>query len=481
MTTTPTACWCGSTDLVPFGPGYLRCATCETLVSAEIPGPEIAHVTDEERDFYGRQYWFSYQEEHLGNPPISVRARSDLPERCLHWLRALLAYKTPPARVLELGSAHGGFVAVLRFAGFEATGLEISPWVVEYARETFQVPVLLGPVEDQQIAPASFDVIALMDVLEHLREPARTMQRCLHLLKPDGILLIQTPRYVAGESYPDMLGQNREFLKILEPREHLYLFSQRSVSELFGRLGAPHIAFEPPLFPQYDMFLVVSRLPLARRAAAAPDGALTGGPGARLVQALIDKGDEVEKARQRHAEAEEDRARRLVLIQDLGRQVGEATAARSELEAEVVALRQQMELLEADWAARLTIIEEQGVRLGHLEADRNNLQAEAARLQKQVEGLEADLVEGQAMLDEEVRRRVASEAELAGTSRERDHLRLQAGAHAEQIKALVVQMRTLQEVVQAIVRTRAYRWLRRLGRWTFLDRALTQSPPDHGA
>src|SRR5262249_51772724 len=152
------SCWCGNADLVTFGPGYQRCPACETLVSDLMPGPEIAHVTDEERDLYGREYWFSHQQQRLGSPNILARARSDVPERGVYGLRTILKYRRPPGRVLELGSAHGGFVALLRWAGFDTTGIEISPWVVEFARRTFEVPMLLGPVEDVALAEGTHDI-----------------------------------------------------------------------------------------------------------------------------------------------------------------------------------------------------------------------------------------------------------------------------------------------------------------------------------
>ena len=127
-------CWCGNTDLVPFSPKYLKCESCNTLVVAEVSEVNQTLVTDSDEDFYGRSYWFAHQEENLGLPNISVRSRSDLPERCTHWLGTVLKYKLPPGKVLELGSAHGGFVALLRWAGFDTTGLELSPWVADYAR-----------------------------------------------------------------------------------------------------------------------------------------------------------------------------------------------------------------------------------------------------------------------------------------------------------------------------------------------------------
>jgi 2-polyprenyl-3-methyl-5-hydroxy-6-metoxy-1,4-benzoquinol methylase len=414
-TTGAPGCWCGAEALEPFSPHYFRCRACETLVSAEMPGPEISRVQDDERGFYGREYWFSHQERTLGQPSILVRARSDLPERCLHWLRSVLRFKLPPARILEVGSSHGGFVAMLRWAGFEATGLEISPWVVEFARETFGVPMLLGRVEDQRIEPASVDMILLMDVLEHLRDPESTMRHCLGLLRPDGILLIQTPCYPEGRSHADLVAAGDRVLEMLQPREHLYLFSRRAVGELLGRLGASHVAAEPALFAEYDMFLVVGRGPVATHPPEEIEGILSRRPASRMVQALLDLDRDRRGVAQRYAEAEADRAARLQALDEQGRRLGEAEAERNNLGAEVKALREHLEAAEADRAARLEIVHEQG-------------------------------------------------AELA--------------TQEEQIRLLLAQLRTLQTVITAIQRGRAYRLLRRLGFWKWFERAVARSPAD---
>ncbi len=289
-------CWCGNGDLAPFSSDYLRCLACETLVAAEMPGPEISRVVDDQRAFYGHEYWLSHQEEDLGYPTIVTRARTDLPERCLHWLSTLLKYKLPPARILELGSAHGGFVALLRQAGFDAIGLELSPWVVAFARRTFDVPVLLGPIEDQPIEAGSLDGIALMDVLEHLPDPVATMRHCLGLLKPDGILVVQTPCYPEGKTYEEMMAQGDRFLEQMsKPKGHLYLFSRSSIREFFRRLGAEHLAFEPAIFGHYDMFLVVSRAPLVPYPSEEIERTLSETSRGRVILALLDLRAEVHR------------------------------------------------------------------------------------------------------------------------------------------------------------------------------------------
>src|SRR5580698_2641696 len=103
-------CWCGSTRLVSFSPDYLHCCECESLVVRAMPDRSISRVVDDDRDFYGSKYFFAPAHRL---PNIEQRAERDLSERCLHWLRTLLRYKSPPAKVLELGSAHGGFVCIL--------------------------------------------------------------------------------------------------------------------------------------------------------------------------------------------------------------------------------------------------------------------------------------------------------------------------------------------------------------------------------
>ncbi len=294
----------------------------------------------------------------MGITNIELRARTDLPERCLHWLKTLLRYRQPPASVLELGCAHGGFVALARAAGFDATGLELSPSIANLARRFFDIPVLVGPVEDQRIQPASLDVLANFDVLEHLQDPVGTLRHCLALLKPDGLLLIQTPRYREGNTYDSMVAAKDPFLSLLRPDEHLYLFSESSIRSFFRRLGADFLEFEPPIFSHYDMFLLVSRQPLIRhdRTPAPLDSGVSG----RLLQAMLDLDASIQDLVKKYGEMDADRAARLEVIHQQGARVGELEAERNNLKAQLDSLSQSFAFAEADRAARLEVIHAAG-------------------------------------------------------------------------------------------------------------------------
>lgn len=204
-------CWCGSVEFATFSPQYGQCKACGTLVSLDSLAPEELIVEDDETDFYGKQYWLNHQDQDLGFPDIYNRARHDLTERNLHWLKTLLKYCLPPANVLELGCAHGSFVGLMKQAGYNASGLEMSHWVVDFGRQTFDVPIHIGPIEQTEIEPGSLDVIALMDVLEHLPDPVSTLNYCSKLLKPNGFFLIQTPQFKSNMDYSNLLEEDSPF------------------------------------------------------------------------------------------------------------------------------------------------------------------------------------------------------------------------------------------------------------------------------
>jgi SAM-dependent methyltransferase len=328
-------CWCGQTDLTDFSPEYFCCENCQTLVVRDWPPAERFDVIDDVSDFYGRSYYESHVIQDYGFPSLAERARNDLNERCMHWMRAVLKYRLPPARTLELGSAHGGFVALMRWAGFDAAGLELSPWLVEYAKSAFGARMLTGKIEKQELEPRSLDLILHFDILEHLPDPRSTMGRCMELLKPGGLMMVQTPCFPAGHIYDEMVRNKDPFLEQFKPSEHLYLFSKASIARLFSDVGAPFVYFEPAIFHHYDMCVVASPRECTPHSEAEATEALLRHPEGRIIQALLDANAQHKELARRCEELDADREARLqkllkmdALYEDLARRYNEIEAER---------------------------------------------------------------------------------------------------------------------------------------------------------
>ncbi len=310
-------CWCGSDALKVFSEHYSRCESCNTLVCRLRMPEEFYRGEDNSKSFYGKEYWTSYVKEGLGFQDIFERSRADLAERCIYWLRAILKYKLPPAATLELGCAHGGLVFLMKLAGYDASGAEMSRWICDFAEKTFAVPMLCGRIEDFSASPGTYDTIVLMDVLEHMTDPAGSVRKIAGALKDNGIIVIQTPCWREMEkTYEEMKAHQSIFIPMFQEKEHLYLFNKSSLRKLLETEGFRYIEFEPHIFP-YDMFVFACRQPLKAADEEAVSAELLKRPESRVVLALMDIFEKMELKNRLLTESESDRKARFDQIQEL--------------------------------------------------------------------------------------------------------------------------------------------------------------------
>ncbi|HEY3188366.1 MAG TPA: methyltransferase domain-containing protein [Solirubrobacteraceae bacterium] len=385
-------CWCGGALGDDLTSQYRRCRSCGSAVLTVRPGAEHFDVVDDERDYYGRAYWTEYaQARHL--PTIAERARADLSERCVFWLERLLEVVRPPGRALEIGCGHGGFVRLLQELGFDAVGTELSPWVVEFARRTFDVRVLLGRLETLPLEPG-FRCIAAFDVLEHLSDPLGTARRCRELLDPGGALLLQTPCY-RGEG-PDW--------SMFQPDEHIHLFTEDAVDGLLRRAGFATVTIQPSLFA-HDMWIV------ARPTDAVADARAPGEPPLPAAfRALLDLRGQLTELRRTLDVVDADRAERLVDIDQLTRRIHDLDARLAASEGDradrlaqiddltrgVRELTERLAASEADRAARLAQVEELTRRVHDVTAALATSEADRAARLDQIHALTERLATSEA-------------------------------------------------------------------------------------
>ena len=124
------------------------------------------------------------------------RIREFEDEKHERWLEEFNRYipHDRPLRVLDLGTGTGFLAFVFAAEGHEATGIDLTPDMIERARETVNILGLdatfnVMDAERPEFDPESFDVLVTRNLTWTLPHLAEAYREWYKLLKPGGVLI----------------------------------------------------------------------------------------------------------------------------------------------------------------------------------------------------------------------------------------------------------------------------------------------------
>jgi SAM-dependent methyltransferase len=170
--------------------------------------------------------------DYLGSGPVLRREFA----RTVQFIRRL----RDGGRLLEIGCAYGFFLdEAQRF--YEVTGIEIADTAVASCRAR-GLPVIKGVAEESTLGELGlFDVVVLLDVIEHLPDPGSTLALCRQHLKPGGIIVISTGDFASFCAR--VFGRN---WRLMTPPQHLWFFTPECIRRLSHSLGLQVEACDHP-------------------------------------------------------------------------------------------------------------------------------------------------------------------------------------------------------------------------------------------
>jgi len=160
------------------------CAKCETLYA----NPRL--TVDSLRTLYDSQEFFEGGENNL-NYYSFLSGEQYLRRTARGRIQRFRTY-AKGKRLLEVASAAGFFLAEAKDAGFDASGVEFSGPMARYAAERWGVPVIAGSIEETDLEPETYDVIASWGVMTIIRDPKAMMAKYHRALKPGGVWAFNT-------------------------------------------------------------------------------------------------------------------------------------------------------------------------------------------------------------------------------------------------------------------------------------------------
>jgi len=146
-----------------------------------------------------------------------------------HYFYNLLREKFPSKkpRILDVGCGGGILTNEIASAGFETMGIDIAKNSLQAARQNANqrgissVKYSYGSAYSIPFADASFDVVLISDVLEHLLDLRTAISEIRRVLKPNGILLFDTINRTHF-SYWITIFFAEKVLRLFGPVDHLH-------------------------------------------------------------------------------------------------------------------------------------------------------------------------------------------------------------------------------------------------------------------
>jgi methionine biosynthesis protein MetW len=143
--------------------------------------------------------------------------------------------------VLDVGCADGDVGRLLQETGNRVSGLDRDAEAAEKARADLE-RVVVADLDTSSLLDhfeaASFDVVVLADVLEHLREPERALREATELLREGGRLVLSVPNVAHGALRLALLQGRWTYTAAgLLDRTHLHFFTRTSLLQLLEGVG----------------------------------------------------------------------------------------------------------------------------------------------------------------------------------------------------------------------------------------------------
>lgn len=221
---------CGADDyVVRFKAGVaqpaqiVECRECGFMyANPRAAAPDHELIVDYDPDFVEQSHT---NDERFAKEALQVRDYAIT--------RKILAKRFPQrGKLLEVGSGFGYLLDYFRQDGWQVTGVEPNEGLNRHARNRLKLNVLSEILPDAAFPDGSFDVVTMMHVIEHVPDPTDTLREIYRVLKPGGMLVMETPRY--DTLMFKLLGRRERSLSCVG---HIYFFTTKTLHAISRKVG----------------------------------------------------------------------------------------------------------------------------------------------------------------------------------------------------------------------------------------------------
>ena len=168
-------------------------------------------------------------------------------------VRLLAPFKSKKGSLLDVGAGTGHFIRAAKKDGWDVKGIEPNSTAREIANTKSHNSVF-GEKMLSGFPTASFDVITLWHVLEHLPNLEEDIKTFKKILKPNGRIIVAVPNF---KSYDAKHFKN--FWAGYDVPRHLWHFSKDSIASVFSKVKLSLESTHPMLMDSYYVSMLSNK------------------------------------------------------------------------------------------------------------------------------------------------------------------------------------------------------------------------------
>lgn len=167
-------------------------------------------------------------------------------------------------RLLDVGCGVGYLLRAAQAKGWEVAGLDLDKAAVDIARQA-GLDVHWATAEEMPFPEATFDVVTLLNVVEHLPWPHSTLKAVYRVLRPGGMFVMETPtedfplKFIARLLFQLSAGKITAPVRLLYSSQltggHVYRYSASTATLLLEKFGFHVETILPGENPPFRLYL----------------------------------------------------------------------------------------------------------------------------------------------------------------------------------------------------------------------------------
>ena len=184
--------------------------------------------------------------------------------RAEHDLARIDARVPERGKVLDVGCGVGYLLRAAQAEGWEVAGLDLDRAAVDIAKQA-GLDAHWAVADEMPFPKETFDVVTFLNVVEHLPWPHSTLEAIYRVLKPGGMLVLETPtddfplKYTARLLFRLSSGKITTPVRLLYSSQykggHVCRYSRRTIKLLLEKFGFRVEEILPGENPPYRLYL----------------------------------------------------------------------------------------------------------------------------------------------------------------------------------------------------------------------------------